>query len=97
MSFDTSTPLETTGGAGAAARLSRRFLVDRTGPVRYINHGWGEGSEANYLRRVRNVLRARWCRGRPVFGTRVARGATGADGDAGFGCGPLRTNFVKRK
>lgn len=32
------------------------FLVDRAGRVRYINHGWGEGSEAKYLRRVRNVL-----------------------------------------
>ncbi|HLK90562.1 MAG TPA: TlpA disulfide reductase family protein [Polyangia bacterium] len=32
------------------------FLVDRAGHVRYINHGWGEGSEAKYLRRVRNVL-----------------------------------------
>ncbi len=32
------------------------FLVDRTGRVRYINHGWGEGSEAKYLRRVRSVL-----------------------------------------
>lgn len=32
------------------------FLVDRTGRVRYINHGWGDGSEAKYLRRVRNVL-----------------------------------------
>ncbi len=34
------------------------FLVDRAGRVRYINHGWGEGSEAKYLRRVQNVLRA---------------------------------------
>ncbi|HEY4188416.1 MAG TPA: TlpA disulfide reductase family protein [Polyangia bacterium] len=32
------------------------FLVNRTGRVRYINHGWGDGSEAKYLRRVRNVL-----------------------------------------
>jgi hypothetical protein len=32
------------------------FLVDRAGRVRYINHGWGDGSEAKYLRRVRNVL-----------------------------------------
>ncbi len=32
------------------------FLVDRAGRVRYINHGWGEGSEAKYLRRVRNVV-----------------------------------------
>ena len=34
------------------------FLVDRAGRVRYINHGWGDGSEAKYLRRVRNVLGA---------------------------------------
>ena len=34
------------------------FLVDRAGRVRYINHGWGEGSQAKYLRRVQNVLRA---------------------------------------
>jgi thiol-disulfide isomerase/thioredoxin len=34
------------------------FIVDRVGRVRYINHGWGEGSEAKYLRRVQNVLRA---------------------------------------
>jgi hypothetical protein len=32
------------------------FLVDRAGRVRYINHGWGDGSQAKYLRRVRNVL-----------------------------------------
>jgi len=32
------------------------FLVDRAARVRYINHGWGDGSEAKYLRRVRNVL-----------------------------------------
>jgi cytochrome c biogenesis protein CcmG, thiol:disulfide interchange protein DsbE len=34
------------------------FLVDRAGRIRYINHGWGEGSQAKYLRRVQNVLRA---------------------------------------
>lgn len=34
------------------------FLVDRAGRVRYINHGWGEGSQPKYLRRVQNVLRA---------------------------------------
>ncbi|HVZ85475.1 MAG TPA: TlpA disulfide reductase family protein [Polyangia bacterium] len=33
------------------------FLVDRAGRVRYINHGWGEGSQAKYLRRVQTVLR----------------------------------------
>ncbi len=33
------------------------FLVDRAGRVRYINHGWGDGSQAKYLRRVQNVLR----------------------------------------
>jgi cytochrome c biogenesis protein CcmG/thiol:disulfide interchange protein DsbE len=32
------------------------FLVDRAGVVRYINHGWGDGSQAKYLRRIRNVL-----------------------------------------
>ena len=32
------------------------FLVDRAGRVRYINHGWGDGSASKYLRRVRNVL-----------------------------------------
>ena len=32
------------------------FLVDRAGRVRYINHGWGEGSQAKYLRRVQTVL-----------------------------------------
>ena len=34
------------------------FLVDRAGRVRYINHGWGEGSEAKYLRRVQRILSA---------------------------------------
>jgi len=34
------------------------FLVDRAGSVRYVNHGWGEGSQAKYLRRVQTVLRA---------------------------------------
>jgi cytochrome c biogenesis protein CcmG, thiol:disulfide interchange protein DsbE len=33
------------------------FIVDRAGRVRYINHGWGEGSQAKYLRRVQTVLR----------------------------------------
>ena len=33
------------------------FLVDRAGRVRYINHGWGEGSEAKYLRRVQRTER----------------------------------------
>jgi cytochrome c biogenesis protein CcmG, thiol:disulfide interchange protein DsbE len=32
------------------------FLVDRAGRVRYVNHGWGDGSQAKYLRRVHNVL-----------------------------------------
>jgi cytochrome c biogenesis protein CcmG/thiol:disulfide interchange protein DsbE len=32
------------------------FIVDRTGVVRYINHGWGEGSQAKYLRRIHAVL-----------------------------------------
>ena len=32
------------------------FLVDGVGRVRYINHGWGDGSETKDLRRVRNVL-----------------------------------------
>ena len=32
------------------------FLVDRTGSVRYVNLGWGDGSRAKYLRRVNNVL-----------------------------------------
>jgi thiol-disulfide isomerase/thioredoxin len=32
------------------------FIVDRTGVVRYINHGWGEGSQAKYLRRIHDVL-----------------------------------------
>ena len=32
------------------------FLVDHAGRVRYINHGWGDGSQGKYLRRVRNVL-----------------------------------------
>jgi cytochrome c biogenesis protein CcmG/thiol:disulfide interchange protein DsbE len=32
------------------------FIIDRTGIVRYINHGWGEGSEAHFLRRLHNVL-----------------------------------------
>jgi thiol-disulfide isomerase/thioredoxin len=31
------------------------FLVDHSGHVRYINHGWGEGSQAKYIRRIRNV------------------------------------------
>ncbi len=34
------------------------FLVDHAGRVRYINHGWGEGSEVKYLRRVQRVLSA---------------------------------------
>lgn len=33
------------------------FIVDRAGRVRYINHGWGEGSQAKYQRRVQTVLR----------------------------------------
>jgi thiol-disulfide isomerase/thioredoxin len=37
--------------------LPTLFIVDRAGIVRYINHGWGDGSEAKYLRRVQNVLR----------------------------------------
>jgi thiol-disulfide isomerase/thioredoxin len=32
------------------------FLVDRAGAVRYVNLGWGDGSQAKYLRRVHNVL-----------------------------------------
>jgi thiol-disulfide isomerase/thioredoxin len=32
------------------------FIVDRSGRIRYINHGWGEGSQAKYLRRVQTVL-----------------------------------------
>jgi hypothetical protein len=32
------------------------FLVDRAGRVRYINHGWGEGSQGKYLRRIRSVV-----------------------------------------
>jgi predicted transcriptional regulator len=28
------------------------FIVDRAGRVRYVNHGWGEGSQAKYPRRV---------------------------------------------
>jgi len=32
------------------------FIVDRSGVVRYINHGWGEGSAAKYLRRIHAVL-----------------------------------------
>jgi cytochrome c biogenesis protein CcmG, thiol:disulfide interchange protein DsbE len=32
------------------------FIVDRAGVVRYINHGWGEGSAAKYLRRIHAVL-----------------------------------------
>lgn len=32
------------------------FIVDRTGVVRYINHGWGDGSQAKYLRRIHDVL-----------------------------------------
>ena len=32
------------------------FIVDRVGIVRSINHGWGEGSAAKYLRRIHNVL-----------------------------------------
>ncbi|HZL19232.1 MAG TPA: TlpA disulfide reductase family protein [Polyangia bacterium] len=32
------------------------FLVDRAGTVRYVNLGWGDGSQAKYLRRVHNVL-----------------------------------------
>jgi thiol-disulfide isomerase/thioredoxin len=34
------------------------FIVDHAGRVRYINHGWGDGTLAKYLRRVRNVLAA---------------------------------------
>ncbi len=37
--------------------LPTLFIVDQTGIVRYINHGWGDGSEAKYLRRVQDVLR----------------------------------------
>jgi cytochrome c biogenesis protein CcmG/thiol:disulfide interchange protein DsbE len=37
--------------------LPTLFIVDQTGIVRYINHGWGDGSEAKYQRRVQNVLR----------------------------------------
>jgi thiol-disulfide isomerase/thioredoxin len=37
--------------------LPTLFIVDRAGIVRYINRGWGDGSEAKYLRRVQNVLR----------------------------------------
>ncbi len=32
------------------------FIVDRAGTVRYVNRGWGEGSAAKYVRRVRDVL-----------------------------------------
>jgi thiol-disulfide isomerase/thioredoxin len=32
------------------------FLVDRAGTVRYVNLGWGDGSQAKYLRRVHHVL-----------------------------------------
>ena len=32
------------------------FLIDRAGAVRYVNLGWGDGSQAKYLRRVHNVL-----------------------------------------
>ena len=32
------------------------FLVDRAGIIRYINRGWGDGSEAKYLHRIHNVL-----------------------------------------
>ena len=32
------------------------FMVDRAGVVRYINHGWGDGSQAKYLRRIHDVL-----------------------------------------
>jgi cytochrome c biogenesis protein CcmG/thiol:disulfide interchange protein DsbE len=32
------------------------FIVDRAGIIRYINHGWGDGSQAKYLRRVQRVL-----------------------------------------
>jgi cytochrome c biogenesis protein CcmG/thiol:disulfide interchange protein DsbE len=32
------------------------FLIDRAGTVRYVNLGWGDGSQAKYLRRVHNVL-----------------------------------------
>jgi thiol-disulfide isomerase/thioredoxin len=37
--------------------LPTLFIVDQAGIVRYINHGWGDGSEAKYLRRVQKVLR----------------------------------------
>jgi thiol-disulfide isomerase/thioredoxin len=36
--------------------LPTLFIVDQAGIVRYINHGWGDGSAAKYLRRVQNVL-----------------------------------------
>jgi cytochrome c biogenesis protein CcmG/thiol:disulfide interchange protein DsbE len=32
------------------------FLVDRAGTVRYVNLGWGDGSQAKYLRRVHRVM-----------------------------------------
>jgi cytochrome c biogenesis protein CcmG, thiol:disulfide interchange protein DsbE len=32
------------------------FIVDHGGIVRYVNHGWGEGSQAKYLRRLHDVL-----------------------------------------
>jgi thiol-disulfide isomerase/thioredoxin len=32
------------------------FVVDRAGVVRYVNLGWGDGSQAKYLRRIHNVL-----------------------------------------
>jgi thiol-disulfide isomerase/thioredoxin len=37
--------------------LPTLFIVDQAGIVRYINHGWGDGSEAKYLRRIEEVLR----------------------------------------
>ena len=55
------------------------FIVDRTGIVRYINHGWGEGSQAKYLRRIHDVL-GDTPPGRPAGKTRpVPRGTAPRD------------------
>ncbi|HEX3901803.1 MAG TPA: TlpA disulfide reductase family protein [Polyangia bacterium] len=32
------------------------FIIDGAGTVRYINHGWGETTQAHLLRRLHNVL-----------------------------------------